>query len=141
MIVLDTDHVSLVSRPDSAPGGRVLARIASASPIDTVTTVITYEEQIRGWTALLASARTGAERVDRYDRLKATLTFFCNVRVLPFDSAAAAEFDRLRSLKLRLGTMDMKIAAVTLANGATLLSRNLRDFRLVPGLAVEDWSA
>ena len=36
--------------------------------------------------------------------------------------------------------MDLKIAAIVLANGATLLSRNLSDFRKVPGLKVEDWT-
>lgn len=40
----------------------------------------------------------------------------------------------------RIGTMDLKIAAIALANDATLLSRNLRDFGKVPGLRVEDWT-
>ena len=35
--------------------------------------------------------------------------------------------------------MDLKIAAVTIANNAILLSRNLRDFQQIPELKVEDW--
>jgi tRNA(fMet)-specific endonuclease VapC len=35
--------------------------------------------------------------------------------------------------------MDMKIAAIALASDAVLLSANLRDFRQVPGLKVENW--
>ena len=35
--------------------------------------------------------------------------------------------------------MDLKIAATALVHGALLLSANLRDFRQVPGLMVEDW--
>lgn len=53
---------------------------------------------------------------------------------------AAAEFERLRKQRIRIGTMDLKIAAIALANNATLLSKNLRDFGKVPGLKVEDWS-
>ena len=39
-----------------------------------------------------------------------------------------------------IGTIDLKIAAIVLANDATLLRRNLSDFRKVPGLKVEDWT-
>ena len=37
--------------------------------------------------------------------------------------------------------MDLKIAAIVLANDATLLTRNLGDFRKVPDLKAEDWTA
>jgi predicted nucleic acid-binding protein len=36
--------------------------------------------------------------------------------------------------------MDLRIASIALTTGATLLSRNLRHFRRVPGLASEDWT-
>jgi tRNA(fMet)-specific endonuclease VapC len=36
--------------------------------------------------------------------------------------------------------MDLKIAAIALANDATLLTRNLSDFRKIPGLRIEDWT-
>jgi tRNA(fMet)-specific endonuclease VapC len=66
-----------------------------------------------------------------------------NYRVIPlldFDNPAAAEFQRLSRARLRIGTMDLKIAAIVLAQDATLISRNPDDFRKVPGLRVEDWS-
>lgn len=40
-----------------------------------------------------------------------------------------------------MGTMDLKIASISLAHGATLLTRNLRDFEAMPGLRLEDWLA
>jgi tRNA(fMet)-specific endonuclease VapC len=43
-------------------------------------------------------------------------------------------------MRLRLGTMDLKIAAIARANDATLLTRNTTDFQKVPGLRFEDWS-
>jgi tRNA(fMet)-specific endonuclease VapC len=60
--------------------------------------------------------------------------------VLDFDDRAAAVFQRLGKSRVRIGTMDRKIAAIALANNATLLSRNLADFRKVPGFRVEDWT-
>jgi len=61
--------------------------------------------------------------------------------LLGFTRAAADEFERLQKLRLRIGTMDLKIGAIALAHNATLLSRNLKDFGKVPGLQVEDWAA
>ena len=43
-------------------------------------------------------------------------------------------------MKIRIGTMDLRIAAITFAHDALLLSKNLTDFRKVPGLHVEDWT-
>jgi len=44
-----------------------------------------------------------------------------------------------RKQKIRIGSQDLKIAAIAVANDALLLSANLRDFRQVPGLRVENW--
>ncbi len=42
--------------------------------------------------------------------------------------------------RVRIGTMDLRIASIALARGFTVLTRNLVDFERVPGLAVEDWT-
>ncbi len=57
-----------------------------------------------------------------------------------FNEGAATEFDRLKKLKVRIGTMDLRIAAITLAHSATLITRNRRDFEKVPGLNFADWT-
>ena len=65
--------------------------------------------------------------------------FFADWRILPFDDAAADQFKSLRSRRIRIGTMDLKIASIVLVYDATLLSGNIQDFEKVPGLRVEDW--
>ena len=128
MRILDTDHLTLLER-----GGEALALQMRLDPLpdsETVTTIVTYEEQMRGWLARAAA----------YRHLISHIEAFQNFLILPFDAAAAAVYERLWQSKVRIGTMDLRIAAIVLANDALLLTRNLRDFNKVPGLRAEDWS-
>lgn len=140
MIVLDTDHISLLERVGSLERERLLARLESPGVVAPCVTIISYEEQVRGWMARLAKAPSIKEEVDTYRRLSEQLQNYCALKILEFDERGAVEFQQLRKLKLRIGTMDLKIAAVVLAHGATLLTRNVSDFGRVPGLKIEDWS-
>jgi tRNA(fMet)-specific endonuclease VapC len=103
-------------------------------------TIVTFEEQTRGWLAQVARARKAEQEVVAYRRLRSLLTDYCDRQVLEYDRRAIQRFVELRKAKIRIGTMDMKIAAIVLSLDAKLLSRNLGDFRKVPGLAVEDWT-
>jgi tRNA(fMet)-specific endonuclease VapC len=60
--------------------------------------------------------------------------------VLPSDDRAAAHFDALKHQHIRIGTQDLKIASIALANDATVLIRNTQDFSRVPSINFEDWS-
>jgi tRNA(fMet)-specific endonuclease VapC len=108
---------------------------------EMVTTIISDEEQVRGWMAYIARLRSVTQQVDAYRRLHRQLDNYCRIPVLVFDAPAAVTFQRLRRTRLRIGTMDLKIAAIVLSREATLLSRNHADFGRVPGLQVEDWTA
>jgi tRNA(fMet)-specific endonuclease VapC len=90
--------------------------------------------------AIKAKARTVVQEIEPYSRLRRHLDDYRTILLLDFDQRAAAEFQELRRLRIRIGTMDLRIAAIVLAQDATLLSRNLSDFRKVPGLKVEDWT-
>lgn len=139
MRILDTDHMSLLERG----GGMALTLQMRLDPLpetEIATTIVTYEEQMRGWLSRAAQADTLVKTQAAYTRLISHIETFQNIIILPFDSAAAAEYDRLRQMRIRIGTMDMRIAAIALANNATLLTRNLGDFGKVPGLRAEDWS-
>ena len=140
MYILDTDLFSLTDRLNSAESQRLRFRLSGLRSDELATTIVTFEEQTRGWLAWVAKAKSLAEQVERYRSLKRMLTSYRNVTVLDFDEKAAAEYERLQKQRIRIGTMDLKIAAIALAHKATLLSRNIRDFGKVPDLKVEDWS-
>ena len=79
-------------------------------------------------------------QVSAYTRLHKLLLFFADWQVLPFDDIAATRFAELRRSGLhKVKTADLKIASIVLSQNATLLSANLKDFRLVPDLRVADW--
>jgi tRNA(fMet)-specific endonuclease VapC len=59
--------------------------------------------------------------------------------ILLFDERAADQFEALRAAKIRVGTMDLKIAAIALVKPVLLRSANRGDFGQVPGLRVENW--
>ena len=139
MIVLDTDHVSILQHADSEVAAALRERLLDSSDSDITTTAITLEEQCRSWLSLIRRCAGARQQVAYYDRFVATFHFFAKWRVVPFDDAAAVRFEELRSARIRIATTDLKIAATCLANKAMLLSRNLADFLRVPGLRVEDW--
>jgi tRNA(fMet)-specific endonuclease VapC len=139
MYILDTDHLSVIDR-GGVKAQRLLQRLASIDPTQVATSIISYEEQMRGWLSYAAKAQAIEKQVLAYKELKRQLTNYCTIPIIDFDEQAAQEFQRLKKLYPRLGTMDLKIASVVLANQAVLLTRNSSDFGGIIGLLVEDWT-
>jgi tRNA(fMet)-specific endonuclease VapC len=140
MIVLDTDHISVLQH-ESPAAVELRRRILQVTDDDVVTTVVTYEEQMRSWLGRIGQTRDVRNQVAFYERLAHMADFFGEWTLMPFTDAAAGQFLSLRQQKLRISTMDLKIACIVLQEQATLLSRNLSDFGQVPGLHVENWLA
>ncbi len=140
MIVLDTDHISLLQHPDSTEARNLAERLAASSDRDIVATVVTFEEQMRGWLSVIARYRDVRQQAAYYDKLIEFVRFFAKWRILPFDDVAVRTYRELQQARVRIATTDLKIGAIALANHALLLSRNSRDFLRVPGLRVEDWT-
>jgi tRNA(fMet)-specific endonuclease VapC len=140
MILLDTDHLTLLKYADSERAVRLNERLRALPPEEVVAvSIISVEEQMRGWLAAIAREREARRQVFGYAELARLLDYFRAFTVVLFDERAADQFDHLRDAKIRLGKMDLKIAAVALVNRALLLSANRRDFEQVPGLRVENW--
>ncbi|MGA2065495.1 MAG: type II toxin-antitoxin system VapC family toxin [Thermoguttaceae bacterium] len=138
MILLDTDHINILQSlgPQAAA---LRANMAASADQEFATTAITVEEQMRGWLALVHRYSDVQRQVPAYERLVDLFGFFSRWDIAAFDGAVAREFNRLRGQGVRIGTMDLKIAATTLAHGALLLTANLRDFGQVPDLRAENW--
>ncbi len=137
MVILDTDHMSELFR--EALNAKSLIDRLSRTTEFRATTIVTAEELLRGRLAQTAKARSGGSLIESYARLHTTLAGLKHFRILPFDIGSARILEQLRGQRLGVGTMDLRIASIAIANNATLLSRNLRDFERVPGLTVEDW--
>lgn len=90
--------------------------------------------------AVIRRARTEADAARGFANLQKTVGFYQAIQVLPYNDAAVAAFENLREQNIRIGTQDMRIAAIVLSHQATLVTRNARDFARVPDLLVEDWS-
>ncbi len=139
MLVLDSDHMSLLEW-GTEEAGTLRERLADVPSDEVATTIITYEEQMRGWMAYVARARSMEQQLEAYRRLRRHLENYRQIQILDFDEAAIEEFERLKRGRIRVGTMDLKIAAIALSLDATLLSRNTTDFKQIPRLKVEDWT-
>ena len=140
MFIIDTDHIGILQRQSGSPYQRMSQRIAGHLPTDFYVAIVSFHEQILGWNAYIARAKDQTGIVRGYGRLEKILSDFSRSQVLPFDEAAADIFDDLRSQKIRIGTMDLRIGSIALATGMTVLSRNLVDFQRVPNLNAEDWT-
>lgn len=138
MLVLDTDHLTEFQKGTSAEARRLKQRLGDSEDL-YATTIISVEETMRGWMAAIRRIQDPRHQMKAYAKLRQLFRFFATWNVLEWDDPAVDEFEALKQAKVRVGTMDLKIASICLSIDATLLSRNLKDFNNVPGLRVEDW--
>ncbi|MGP0063163.1 MAG: type II toxin-antitoxin system VapC family toxin [Isosphaeraceae bacterium] len=131
--LLDTDHLTLYQHGQSLVTRRVALQRGKVGLC-----IVTIEEALRGWLAVLAQSSVGIHRIRGYDSLARTLLLFNQFPTIPYDQTAEDEFQQLDSV--RIGTRDRKIASIALANRLIVVTRNRRDFARVPGLTNEDWS-
>jgi len=113
---------------------RVAARFARLRPGEVAMSCITYGE-----------LRYGAEKSARREAALATLGRLAErIAVLPLDSAASAQYGRIRkeveAAGKPLGNNDLWIAAHSLAARLTLVTNNEREFARVAGLKTENWA-
>ncbi len=106
---------------------------------DFFLTIITPQEVLRGWLAEIQPHRQLDRGVSSYAQFQESLADLQRWTCLPWSTDSADIFDSLKTSRINIGTLDMRIACIALEYGATILTRNLVDFVKVPGLRVENW--
>jgi len=134
--VLDTDHVSLFQHRNPL----IVQRVNSVKFEEIAITIITAEEQLRGRFNVIRNASSPDKLVLAYANFQANLEFLNSVNLLPFSEAAGNIYTELVKQRIRVGTQDLRIAAITLSVNGILVTRNWKDFEKVPNLRLEDWS-
>ncbi len=137
MYLLDTDTLSRLY----AGNINVVARLKAVEESEVGITIITKAEVLRGRIDYLLKAETGGDLLKAQELLFRTEEFLRELLIIPINQAASLEFERLRAVSnlRKIGRADLLIASVALANRATLVTRNTRHFKQVPGLRVENW--
>jgi predicted nucleic acid-binding protein len=132
VFLFDTDIISRVVKAD--PPRRLIERLSKVPRPLQFTTAINAAE-----------VYYGPARISRRDALIKAYEelVFARLTVLPFDMESAKVFGRIKaSLETRglpRSEPDLRIAAIALQHGLTVVTGNVRHFEGVPGLAVENW--
>ena len=139
MFILDSDHLSILQYQEGVEFDRLTEMMGRHSPTDFYVTIISFHEQVNGWASFIKKDRSNSDVVRGYQKFELLISNFSRAQVLSFSLDAVEVFDDLRTQKVRVGTMDMRIASIAIANQMTLLTRNTVDFERVPSLSFQDW--
>lgn len=136
LYILDTDCLSLFQ----ADNPLILSRIQQTNSEQLAVTVITVQEQMRGWMNVINRYGNSERLIWAYQGLFEAIKLFNTIKVLNFEQTAHETYQKLRSQKIRIGTQDLRIASIALTADAIVVTRNYKDFGQVPNLKLEDWT-
>ncbi|MBA2535253.1 MAG: PIN domain-containing protein [Rubrobacter sp.] len=133
MYLFDTDILSNLMK--RSPSGELVAKLTRVPPEHQFTSSITLGELAYGAHRLRERTAILMEKIES--------VLLPNLPVLDFDAAAARRYGEIRAELERLGTpigdADMRIAAIALSRGLTVVTGNERHFLRVPELETENW--
>lgn len=138
MYVLDTDHLTILQKGGKS-AEKFRLKLADLDPNQVFTTIISYEEQTRGWLSYIAKQYSIDGQIIAYQELEKHINNYRCIPVIGYDESSAFKFAELRNSYKRLGSMDLKIASICITHQALLLTRNLKDFGQILELKAQDW--
>jgi tRNA(fMet)-specific endonuclease VapC len=138
--LLDTDILSIHQSERGDEYERVRSHLDGVDATLVFVSIISFHEQAVGWNAYLHRAKKKEGLIHGYEKFERLLLNFTRLNILGFDRKAADRYDQLNDLGIRIGAMDLRIAAIAIVNDCVLVTRNTVDFKRVPGLRIEDWT-
>jgi tRNA(fMet)-specific endonuclease VapC len=139
MIVLDSDIVTLISYGRTE---KLQQRIAAVQESEELAvTIITRMEILRGRFDSIVKAADEDELLKAMDRFQSSRRLLNSFRLLEVNEDAAQHFKHLLKAKKKPKRRgDLLTACIALAHDALLVTRNIKDYKDVPGLRVENWA-
>ncbi len=137
MYYLDSDTLSHYQRGRQS----VLNRLYAVTEHDVATTIVTRIEILRSRFDTILKAANAQELRTAQRWLIESEDLLSSWQIVPFNEPSYLQFERLRGMRelRKIGRADLLIGSIALANGTVLVTRNVRDFRLIPGLQIENW--
>ena len=137
MFILDTDAIT----HDQNRHQILSVKVRSMPRQHLFTTSVTAEEQLKGRLAYINRHRNNPRQsAQGHASLVQAVYYFNKWSILPYDEDADVIFRQLQRQHRRVGSQDLRIAAIALFHGFTVVTSNIRDFAQVPNLNVEDWT-
>lgn len=137
--ILDSDHISLLLE-----GNTLIHRKLQSIEPQVATSIVTVQEVFNGWVAQINARANVQNPVPLYTKLWNAVEYFKGIPIVNFDDAAHQAYQQLLRdhppLRKNRFQKDMRIAAIALSLGARVVTRNRKDFGLVPRLLMVDWT-
>ncbi len=142
MLLLDTDHLTVIQRKEEPAVQNFFSRMSRFEETELSVSIVPIHEQFLGWHAAINTLRKNevAALIRHYRKMADLISSCHHLEIIPFDEAAGQTFQQLLAQGIRIGLMDLRIAAIAVSRDMTLLTRNPKDFGCIPGLRVEDWT-
>jgi tRNA(fMet)-specific endonuclease VapC len=134
-----TPNISDWQRGEGTEYEKLCAHLEEYTGDQIFVSIVSFHELVNGWNAYSVKRKNSESLVRTYFEFENILRDFSAMQLLSFDRKAAEVFDELNQQRLRVGSMDLRIAAIAIANQMTLLTQNTVDFERIPGLSIEDW--
>ena len=135
----DTDVLTELFAGNAAYGQRFVAIDQDKRGLP----IVAAAEVLRGWLAAIRQAEAGKGKMSleyALGQFQQRLVNMAPFTFLSYTAAAEALAAAMRRQRLRVGTRDLRIAAVCIVHGATLVTRNARDYAQIPGLTFDVWN-